>query len=82
MARRRTAEHDWICRRCLCICDPAGTRHEGGGPGMKACGLPPLPVLRSEHSSEIAAEVRGLLARRALSDRPYRARESGGEVGK
>ena len=58
MARRRPPEADYICRRCLCSCDVAGTRHLGGGSrGMHACAGPPLPVLRAWFDAEIAADV-------------------------
>jgi hypothetical protein len=48
MSRKRSPENDYICQRCGCPCDPTGTRHLGGGQNMRACGLPPKPILRSE----------------------------------
>lgn len=54
----------YVCRRCGCACDAAGSRHRGGGPGMKACGKTPDPVLRSELASEAAAVVAAARARR------------------
>lgn len=58
MARKRPPEYDYICRRCLCACNIAGTRHEGGGSAnFRACGKPPIPVLRSAYQREIAEDV-------------------------
>lgn len=58
MTRRRPPEADYICRRCLCPCDPVGTRHLGGGNrSMRACAGPPAPVLRWRFDAEIAADV-------------------------
>lgn len=54
MARKRAPEHDYICRRCGCPCDEGGTKHLGGGQGMRACKRPPDPVLRSEYDADIA----------------------------
>ena len=55
MARKRSPEHDWICRRCECPCDPPGPepKHIGGGQGMRACGKTASPVLRSEFEAEM-----------------------------
>jgi hypothetical protein len=57
MARKRSPEHDFICQRCGCACDEAGTRHLGGGQGMRACKKPPMPKLRSEVEAEARAIV-------------------------
>jgi hypothetical protein len=64
MARKRSPEHDYICQRCGCPCDAGGTKHLGGGQGMRACRFAPDPILRSEHEREAAAVVRGLRLRR------------------
>jgi hypothetical protein len=64
MARKRSPEHDYICQRCGCACDEQGTRHLGGGQGMRACRFPPNPILRSEHEREAAELVRSLRLRR------------------
>jgi len=67
MARKRSPEHDFICRRCGCPCDAAGRKHIGGGQGMKACGSRPDVILRSDYEAQIAADmqyIRSLLRRR------------------
>jgi len=64
MSRNRAPEHDYICRRCGCACEEDGTRHLGGGPGMKACRWAPDPVLRAAYEAEIAADIAGLRAMR------------------
>lgn len=63
MARKRSPDHDWICRRCGCPCDMDGTRHVGGGQGMKACRWDPDPVLRSVFEAEIAADMAAIVNR-------------------
>ena len=73
MSRKRPPEHDYICLRCGCACNPSGDRHLGGGPGMRACGLPPRPVLRSDWEAEVATWALGF--KRQTSTRP----EEGGE---
>lgn len=55
---------DFVCRRCGCACDAAGIRHRGGGPGMRACGKPPHPVLRSELAHEASSIAAAARARR------------------
>lgn len=60
MSRKRSAEDDYICRRCLCSCNPRTLKHEGGGQGMKACDKPPLPVLRMDYETEVAEEMAAL----------------------
>jgi hypothetical protein len=57
MARKRSPQYDFICIRCGCPCDEAGTRHFGGGQGMRACGKPPNPMLRSEYEADIRATL-------------------------
>jgi hypothetical protein len=64
MARKRSPEHDYICQRCGCACDEYGTKHLGGGQGMRACRRTPDPILRSEHEREAAELVQSLLRRR------------------
>lgn len=67
MARKRSPEHDWICRRCGCACTMPGApepRHVGGGQGLRACRWAPDPVLRADHEAEAAAVVAALLDRR------------------
>lgn len=64
MARKRSPEHDWICRGCGCPCDQAGTKHLGGGQNMRACKRAPIPVLRSVYEAEAAAAVAAVRARR------------------
>ena len=66
MARKRSPEHDFICQRCGCACDESGTRHLGGGPGMRACRFPPDPILRAQFERETAAAVAGLRRTRQL----------------
>lgn len=64
MARKRSAEFDWVCVRCGCPSDPPGERavHLGGGQGMRACGPVAVPVLRSEFDAEMAAVVASALS--------------------
>lgn len=64
MARKRAPEHDYICIRCGCPCDPGGTKHIGGGQGMRACKQKPHAMLRSEWEAEVEAVVAGLRAHR------------------
>lgn len=64
MARKRAPEHDYICQRCGCACEADGSRHLGGGQGMRACKFPPDPILRSEAEAEAGAIVAALRARR------------------
>ena len=62
MARKRAPEHDYICMRCGCPCEADGSKHVGGGQGMKACGKPPVPILRGQLEAEaraVAAYIRG-----------------------
>lgn len=61
MARKRTPDHDYICRRCGCPCGPQPGKHLGGGQGMKACRGPSDPVLRSVYEAEIAEDIAMLL---------------------
>lgn len=63
MARKRSPEHDYICRRCGCPCD--FTKHIGGGQGMRACGQAPDVVLRSAYEAEIKADLEAIFGRRA-----------------
>jgi formylmethanofuran dehydrogenase subunit B len=63
MARKRSPEQDYICQRCGCACDRYGTRHEGGGQGMKACNKTPNPILRSVHEAEVKAVAESVLNR-------------------
>lgn len=68
MARKRAPEHDWVCQRCGCPCNPPGhiqQVHVGGGQGMKACSLAPQPILRSVMEAEIAAVARYVINRNA-----------------
>lgn len=62
MTLRRPLKYAYICRRCGCSCDSAGTRHLGGGSSdMRACSEPPVPVLRTVAQAEArgaADEVR------------------------
>lgn len=66
MGRKRAPEHDWICLRCTCPCNPPGAepRHLGGGQDMRACRKPPVPILRSEYEADMeqlaAAAVKAL----------------------
>ncbi|SKK36945.1 hypothetical protein [Mycobacteroides abscessus] len=72
MTRRRSPQHDYICRRCLCACNISGTRHEGGGSAdFRACGKPPIPVLRSDFVKELAEDVASIRERhqRPAADR-------------
>jgi hypothetical protein len=64
MARKRSPEHDYICIRCGCPCDAGGTRHLGGGRGMRACKNTPHVMLRSEYDAMIAADMAAFRARR------------------
>lgn len=61
MARKRSPEHDYICKVCTCPCDQYGSRHLGGGQNMRACKGPPQPVLRSEWESMVAEFVAGAM---------------------
>lgn len=63
MARKRSPEYDYICQRCGCACDEAGTRHLGGGQNMRACRRDPDPILRSEFEAEAAAIVASIHGR-------------------
>lgn len=63
MARKRSADHDWICMRCGCPCNPSPGPHIGGGQNMKACAGPSDPILRSVYEAEISAVVAGLRQR-------------------
>jgi hypothetical protein len=69
VARKRSAEFDWVCVRCGCPCDPPGERsvHIGGGQGMKACGPVASPILRSEYEEQMSKAVKD-----ALSGLPWR----------
>jgi len=62
MARKRQPHWDYICMLCGCPCDEFGTKHEGGGQNMKACGKPPRPILRTEWEAMIAADVAAMRA--------------------
>lgn len=68
MARKRSPEYDYICTRCGCPAEGDGSRHLGGGRGMRACKKQagqPLPVqLRREFEAEAAAVVAQLRGRR------------------
>jgi hypothetical protein len=72
LARKRSAEFDWVCVRCGCPCDPPGERvvHLGGGHGMRACGPHAQPVLRSVFEEEM-----GAVAESALNGLPWRKRK-------
>lgn len=64
MSRRRPPEHDYICRRCGCACNAAGTRHLGGGSrDMRACDRAPEPLLRSDFEAQIRADVAAVIDR-------------------
>lgn len=69
VARKRSAEFDWLCARCGCPCEAPGERcvHLGGGQGMKACGPIAVPVLRSEFEAQMST-----LTESALSEFPWR----------
>jgi len=69
MARKRAPEHDYICLRCGCPCDIGGTKHMGGGRGMKACRSAPVSILRSMYEAEVREAVRGTRWRLDLRDR-------------
>jgi hypothetical protein len=61
MARKRAPEDDYICQVCQCACDRFGKKHLGGGDAYhRACGKPPVPILRTEWNAMIKAEVSGL----------------------
>jgi hypothetical protein len=62
MARKRSPENDYLCIRCGCPCDAAGTKHLGGGQGMKACGKKPHARLRSEWDAEMEADADAIRA--------------------
>ena len=68
MTRRRPPEADYICQRCQCACNPAGTKHIGGGDAAHtSCGKPPIPVLRADWDAMLArdaAAVRDILSHR------------------
>lgn len=64
MGRKRSPENDYICQRCGCPCDHDGSRHLGGGKGMRACRKQPNPILRAVHEAEAAAIVADLRAGR------------------
>lgn len=70
MARKRAPEWDFICLRCGCPCDEFGTRHEGGGQGMKACGYPPNPILRSAWEAEAAEIVAAIRSHKPYEGKP------------
>jgi len=57
MARKRSAEHDFICKVCNCPCEADGSRHLGGGQNMRACKGAPQPILRSEWDAMMAEMV-------------------------
>lgn len=63
MSRKRQPQYDYICRTCGCICNASGTKHTGGGPGMKSCGRTPVPILRSEFQESVRADLAGLRER-------------------
>lgn len=67
MARKRQPHNDWICLRCGCPCDQAGSRHLGGGQGMRSCKKSPVPMLRSA----LEAETQEILAGLALNRNIY-----------
>lgn len=50
-------EWQWVCRRCGCACSPDGSRHTGGGPGMRACRQQPDPIRRVEMKAEARAAI-------------------------
>ena len=60
MARRRSADHDYICIRCGCPTDVIGSKHLGAGPGRKACDYPPNPMLRRDYDAMILNDLRGI----------------------
>jgi hypothetical protein len=64
MGRKRQPHNDWICMRCGCPCDQAGTKHLGGGQGMRSCKKSPVPVLRSVLEAESALIVQSLALNR------------------
>lgn len=57
MARKRSPEHDWLCLRCECPCNPpwhSQQVHVGGGQNRKACRKAPNPILRADYDAMIA----------------------------
>lgn len=74
MARKRAPEHDWICARCECPCDGAGSGHLGGGQNRRACKKTPMPVLRSKHEAMLAQSAADAAAALAFRRKVYDAR--------
>lgn len=74
MGRKRSPEHDWICLRCECPCNPpwhSQQRHLGGGQNRKACRKPPNPILRADYDAmmaEMAAQAREWIRERHSRD--------------
>lgn len=74
MGRKRSPEHDYICRLCQCPCDSHGGRHLGGGDAdHTACGKPADPVLRSEWDAMMAADLAAVKA--VIGRLPWRSSE-------
>lgn len=61
MGRKRSAEHDWICMRCLCPCNAVPGKHVGGGQNLRACKGPSQPILRRDYDAMIATNVQGAM---------------------
>jgi hypothetical protein len=59
MARKRSPEYDYICKRCLCACNDARPpRHiSGGSADFTACKKEPMPILRRDWEAGIKANV-------------------------
>jgi hypothetical protein len=66
MGRKRAPQHDWICIRCGCPCEADGSRHLGGGQGMRSCKKSPRPMLRAEFEEMIRADLRSAFSREEL----------------
>lgn len=63
MARKRAPEHDWICQRCECPCEPPvpDAKHVGGGQGMRACKREPTPILRRDFEANMQESVQAAM---------------------
>lgn len=71
MGRKRAPEDDYICMRCQCACDQAGTKHVGGGDANHtSCGKTPNPVLRADWDAMMSADL--VAVRHVIGRPPWR----------
>lgn len=62
MGRKRSAEHDYVCRVCGNACDHGGTRHYLGRAGERNRCRRAVPMLRRDYDAWMSDMARDAVA--------------------